>query len=193
MISGPANIEPSRPCSALPLEPRGAGGGRRLSRTGAFRKESHRRIFAAMRERLAEGALATLVNFGRFRRSRPARRAAAPAYLARLAASAPSIVNAPDYARQIVDLARRRAIMRVARGALDAAASPAIGGPTQAIAAEAIDGFNEIVAAGAERRRRPLAKRRRSSRARRENQSGNNGLPSGDDRLSRSRHGDRRL
>ena len=123
-----------------------------------FAEELHRRIFAAMRERLAEGGLATLVTLGPLLSDLDLPEgAAAPAYLARLAASAPSIVNAPDYARQIVDLARRRAIMRVARGALDAAASPAIGGPTQAIAADAIDGLNEIVAAGGERRRRPLS------------------------------------
>ena len=90
-----------------------------------FAEELHRRIFAAMRERLAEGALATLVTLGPLLGDLDLPEgAAAPAYLARLAASAPSIVNAPDYARQIVDLARRRAIMRVARGALDAAASP---------------------------------------------------------------------
>jgi len=123
-----------------------------------FAEELHRRIFAAMRERLNEGALATLVTLGPFLRGLTLPEGVAlPAYLARLAACAPTIVNAPDYARQIVDLARRRAIMRVARDALDAAGSPAIGGPTVRIAAEAIDALNEIVAAGASLRRRRLA------------------------------------
>jgi replicative DNA helicase len=122
-----------------------------------FAEELHRRIFSAMRARLAEGALATLVSLGPFLRDLTLPEGVTPAaYLARLAAQTPNIVNALDYARQIVDLARRRAIMRLARDALDAAASPAIGGPTLHIAAEAIDGLNEIVAAGSERRR-PLA------------------------------------
>ena len=158
MTSGPANIEAEQAvlgACLLSREALAAVAG--FLEPAHFAEELHRRIFAAMRERLAEGALATLVTLGPLLGDLDLPEgAAAPAYLARLAASAPSIVNAPDYARQIVDLARRRAIMRVARGALDAAASPAIGGPTQAIAAEAIDGFNEIVAAGGERRRRPL-------------------------------------
>jgi replicative DNA helicase len=158
MTSGPANIEAEQAvlgACLLSREALAAVAG--FLEPAHFAEELHRRIFAAMRERLAEGALATLVTLGPLLGDLDLPEgAAAPAYLARLAASAPSIVNAPDYARQIVDLARRRAIMRVARGALDAAASPAIGGPTQAIAADAIDGLNEIVAAGGERRRRPL-------------------------------------
>ncbi len=47
--------------------------------------------------------------------------------------------------------------MRVAHAALEAAAAPAIGGPTAVIAAQAIDGFNEIVAATTARARLPLA------------------------------------
>src|SRR5208282_358829 len=69
-----------------------------------FAEELHRRIFAAMQQRLNEGAAATLVTLGPFLRGLPLpSNVTPPAYLARLAAQAPTIVNAPDYARQIVD------------------------------------------------------------------------------------------
>ena len=111
-----------------------------------------------MQQKLGEGAAATLVTLAPFLAGlEPPEGVDIPRYLARCAAAAPTIVNTPDYARQVVDLAFRRAIMRVAHAALEAAAAPAIGGPTAVIAAQAIDGFNEIVAATTARARLPLA------------------------------------
>jgi replicative DNA helicase len=108
MISGPANIEAEQAVLGACLLSREALAVAGFLDPAHFAEELHRRIFAAMRERLAEGALATLVTLGPLLGDLDLPEgAAAPAYLARLAASAPSIVNAPDYARQIVDHARR--------------------------------------------------------------------------------------
>jgi len=122
-----------------------------------FAEELHRRIFAAMRERLGEGALATLVTLGRSwaiwtcpkgggaRLPRPPGGVGAQ-HRQRARLCPPdrrSRAPARDHARR-AGRARRRGVA-------------GIGGPTQAIAADAIDGLNEIVAAGAERRRRPLS------------------------------------
>ena len=187
MTSGPANIEAEQAvlgACLLSREALAAVAG--FLEPAHFAEELHRHIFSAMRERLAEGALATLVTLGPLLSGLDLPEgAAAPAYLARLAAAAPSIVNAPDYARQIVDLARRRAIMRVARGVLDAAASPAIGGPTP--------GHRRRGDRRPQRNRRgggraaPAAfgrERRAIFRARRKISGGINGFASGHDRLS---------
>ncbi len=122
-----------------------------------FSEELHARICAVMLERFREGQAATLVTLGPLLREiKLPGDVSIGAYLASLAASSPGAANAQDYARQLVELWRRREIMRVARDAHDAAASPACGGPVAQIAGDAIDALNEALAAASGARRRAL-------------------------------------
>jgi hypothetical protein len=76
-------------------------------------------------------------------------------YLARLSADATTVVNAPDYARGIVDLARRRRIIEIAEDLKDAA----LADDDPQLPAKARDAFADIAkaAAGASQRFRLTA------------------------------------
>jgi replicative DNA helicase len=157
-LTGPANFEAEQSVLGACLMSREA-----LSAVGVsleprhFSEELHARIYSVMLERLQQGAPATLVSLGPFLRDieLPGGVTIA-AYLVNLARNAPGVGIAPDYARQIVDLWRRREIIRVAGDAIGAAQSPAVGGETAQIAADVIDACNEIVAARSEKTRRSI-------------------------------------
>jgi replicative DNA helicase len=122
-----------------------------------FSEELHARIYAVMLDRQREGQAATLVTLGPLLRDiKLPGEMTVSAYLAQLAVASPGAALGLDYARQLVELSRRREIMRVARDALDAAASTACGGPVARIASDAIDALNETLAAVSGARRRAL-------------------------------------
>ena len=157
-LAGPANFEAEQCVLGACLMSREA-----ISTVGAFleprhfSEEIHARVFEVMLDRLKQGTPATLVSLGPFLRDieLPGGGTMA-AYLANLAVGAPGVAIAPEYARQVVDLWRRREIIRVASDAIGAAQSPAIGGETAQIAADVIDAYNEIVAARAEQTRQGI-------------------------------------
>lgn len=87
-----------------------------------FHHPVHGRIFAAIRERVTTGGIADAFTLMLSFRDDPALRDIGGSdYLARLAGSAVSIVAAPDYARVILDLGRRRRLIAEAEAAIAAA------------------------------------------------------------------------
>jgi replicative DNA helicase len=87
-----------------------------------FSEDLHGRIYATMLELAGRGAAATVVTLKTFlgEIELPAG-VTVQAYLARLAAEATTVINAPDYAMVIVDLWRRREIIRLSSDFADAA------------------------------------------------------------------------
>jgi replicative DNA helicase len=65
-------------------------------------------------------------------------------YLARLAAEATTVINAPDYAKVVRDLASRRDIIAAAEHCAIAARTAAVDVPAEQIAADTIKRINEI-------------------------------------------------
>jgi RecA-family ATPase len=66
-------------------------------------------------------------------------------YLARLAAEATTVINAPDYAKVVRDLANRRHIIAVAEDCAIAAKTAAVDVPSEQIAEDATKRINEII------------------------------------------------
>lgn len=80
-----------------------------------FYEGVHARIFAAIGERIEAGGRADpVVLRNRFGEEEIAAGLTGAAYLARLAANATTVINAPDYAKEIADLAARRRLVDAA-------------------------------------------------------------------------------
>ena len=79
-----------------------------------FFNETHRRIYAAARTLIERGEIANPVTLkGFFERDEGLTHVGGPAYLARLAAEATTVINAEDYGKVIHDLAIRRELIKV--------------------------------------------------------------------------------
>ncbi len=74
----------------------------------------HQRIFDTLSTIVRRGQLATPITVkSYFENDAAMHEAGGAAYLARLASNAPTIINAPDYARTVFELFQRRGLMRV--------------------------------------------------------------------------------
>jgi replicative DNA helicase len=66
-------------------------------------------------------------------------------YIARLAAEATTVINAPDYAKVVCDLANRRRLIAAAEDCANAAKTAAVDVPAEQIAQAAAKRINEII------------------------------------------------
>jgi replicative DNA helicase len=69
-------------------------------------------------------------------------------YIARLAAEATTVINAPDYAKVVCDLANRRRLIAAAEDCANAAKTAAVDVPAEQIAQAAAKRINEIITGG---------------------------------------------
>lgn len=101
-----------------------------LSLLGSLKPEHffdalHQRIFRACLDMAAAGRIATMVTIAQqFRAEKIADDINGAQYIARLAAEATTIVNAPDYAASIIDTATRRALIGYAHQLEQTARTP---------------------------------------------------------------------
>jgi len=92
-----------------------------------FFNEAHRRIFEAASALIERGEIANPVTLkAYFERDELLLQVGGPAYLARLAAAATTVINAEDYARVIHDLALRRALIHVGEDMVNRAYDPKV-------------------------------------------------------------------
>ncbi len=89
-----------------------------------FSEEIHQRIWTVATALITEGRVATPITLRTFLGDHDLGGITVPQYLARLAAEATTIVNAPDYARMVVDLATRRALIAAAEEVIEGAYDP---------------------------------------------------------------------
>jgi AAA domain-containing protein/DnaB helicase-like protein len=102
-----------------------------------FANAVHGRIFSAIGMLIARGEVANPITLGPLFEQDPALRGTGGAvYLAQLAINAVTVGNAPDYARHVADLWRRRAIVAACEEAAKAAAEIDLSRPGSLIAAE---------------------------------------------------------
>lgn len=99
----------------------------RFLRAEHFFHESHRRIYAAAQTFIERGEVANPVTLkSYFENDEIIAKAGGTVYLARLAAAATTVINAPDYAAIIHDLALRRELITVAEAVRDRAYDPKV-------------------------------------------------------------------
>ncbi len=92
-----------------------------------FHNEVHRRIYEAVMTVIERGQIADPVTLkAYFERDELLAQIGGPAYLARLAASATTVINAEDYARVIHDLAMRRELIKVGEDMVNRAYDPKV-------------------------------------------------------------------
>jgi len=109
-----------------------------------FAEELHRRIYDVASQMIRSGKIATPITMRHYLGEHAIGETTIPKYLASLAAEATTVINAPDYARTIIDLAVRRRIVAAARQ-LEAAAIGAMVSVSPAeIAAEAVGEIQQL-------------------------------------------------
>ena len=95
-----------------------------------FFHEAHRRIFDATLTLIERGEIANPVTLkAYFERDEVIARAGGPAYLARLAAAATTVINAEDYGRVIHDLSLRRQLIAIGEDMVNRAYDPKVEDP----------------------------------------------------------------
>lgn len=95
-----------------------------------FFHEAHRRIYQAALTLIERGEIANPVTLkAYFERDEVLTKVGGPAYLARLAAAATTVINAEDYARVIHDLALRRELISIGEDMVNRAYDPKIEEP----------------------------------------------------------------
>ncbi len=87
----------------------------------------HERIFHAVTELIRRGQLANPITLKTYFENDPAmEQAGGTAYLAKLASFAPTIINAPEYARTIFELHQRRGLVHIGEDMVNTATSPLV-------------------------------------------------------------------
>lgn len=115
-----------------------------------FSEDLHRRIYHVASELIRSGKVASPITLKTFLGDivvvggGDERTHMIPQYLARLAAEATTIINAPDYARMIADLAVRREIIEAAADLTENALHAAIAAAPAEIASSAISKLQDI-------------------------------------------------
>ncbi|WP_341704401.1 replicative DNA helicase [Ferrovibrio sp.] len=95
-----------------------------------FFHEAHRRIYEAALTLIERGEIANPVTLkAYFERDEVIAKAGGPAYLARLAAAATTVINAEDYAKVIHDLALRRELISIGEDMVNRAYDPKVEEP----------------------------------------------------------------
>ncbi|HLT78291.1 MAG TPA: replicative DNA helicase [Ferrovibrio sp.] len=95
-----------------------------------FFHEAHRRIYDASLTLIERGEIANPVTLkAYFERDDVLAKVGGPAYLARLAAAATTVINAEDYARVIFDLALRRELIGIGEDMVNRAYDPKVEEP----------------------------------------------------------------
>ncbi len=90
----------------------------------------HERIYHAVIELIRRGQLANPITIKPYFENDPTmEQAGGTAYLAKLAGAAPTIINAPEYARTIFELHQRRGLVRVGEDMVNAATNPMVEDP----------------------------------------------------------------
>ena len=92
-----------------------------------FAEEIHQRIFEVASALIRDGRVASPISLKTYLGDHDLGGITVPAYLARLAAEATTIINAPDYARIVSDLAARRRLIAVAQEVVDVAHDAPVG------------------------------------------------------------------
>lgn len=119
-----------------------------------FSHEAHRQIYTACTTLHSRGELATAVTIKDYFQSQEMlHQIGGPSYLARLAASATTVVNAPDYARVVIDLYQRRELSALNSELSARALSPSVHETAQQLLEEgesriralANDGISEAI------------------------------------------------
>jgi replicative DNA helicase len=126
-----------------------------ILRAEHFSEELHAMFWEAICELMAAGRMATPVNLAPSFRglSIPADGGPVPAsvYIANLASQAVTVVGALDYARTIVDLSHRRALISTARDLIEAATSSPISVRPSELATSAIENLDAVIVESAVR------------------------------------------
>ncbi len=87
----------------------------------------HQRIYHAVTELIRRGQLANPVTLKTyFENDAAMEQVGGTAYLAKLASAAPTIINAPEYARTIFELHQRRGLVRVGEDLVNSATNPLV-------------------------------------------------------------------
>lgn len=87
----------------------------------------HQRIYHAVTELIRRGQLANPVTLKTyFENDAAMEQVGGTAYLAKLAGAAPTIINAPEYARTIFELHQRRGLVRIGEDLVNSAANPLV-------------------------------------------------------------------
>lgn len=114
-----------------------------------FYSDAHRAIFEAIRAVMAEGTIANPVTLkAYFERDALLESIGGPAYLARLAATATTVINATDYAKVIVDLAQRREAHAIGQRLAESAIAPEIDSPAPMLIADAMGKLTALAGQG---------------------------------------------
>jgi hypothetical protein len=112
-----------------------------------FFEPNHQEIFTICSELIEAGQLASPITVKTFLpMDRNVGNLTSSQYLARLAAEATTVINAPDYARIVRDLAIRRNLIAAAEDCAIAAKTTAVDVPAEQIAAATVKQVEEIVA-----------------------------------------------
>ena len=106
-----------------------------------FSQEIHRRIWEVAARMIGEGKAATVITLKTFLGDHDLGGITIPQYLARLAADATTIINAPTYAGLVADLHVRRAVIAAAQEAIETAYDPPPIMPVRAVVDVAIEGL----------------------------------------------------
>lgn len=109
-----------------------------------FTEEIHRRIWEVSSKLIGEGRLATPTTLRTFLGEHDLGGITVPAYLARLAGEATTIINAKDYARLIVELAARRSVIAAAQEVVEVAQDAPVDHPVQRIIEDGIGSLRAI-------------------------------------------------
>ena len=113
-----------------------------------FSEDLHARIFEACAELIADGKRATPISLKGMLPEQDIGGMTVSQYLARLAAEATTIINAPDYARIVRDFSDRRQIIEIAQEASFTAQTAPISTKTAKIASEMVSKLDAIASAG---------------------------------------------
>lgn len=118
-----------------------------------FSEPVHARIYDAASTLIRAGRIASPLTLkNHFENDATLPEIGGVAYLARLAANATTILNVPDYAELLVDLAARRAAMAAAHDLIAEAANVTIGESFRPALATAIEGFQRFFDNASERK-----------------------------------------
>jgi replicative DNA helicase len=110
-----------------------------------FSNAGHGRLFAAMGALIGRGEVADPITLkNAFEHDEALKDVVGAGYLGHLATRAVTVSNAPHYARQIVDLARRRQLIAFAQNLHDDAHRVDLNRPASAINADALSALRAI-------------------------------------------------
>lgn len=114
-----------------------------------FYSDAHRAIFEAIRAVMADGTIANPVTLkAYFERDAMLESVGGTAYLARLATSATTVINATDYAKIVVDMAQRREAHAIGQTLAESAIAPEIDAPAPMLIAEAMGRLTALAGQG---------------------------------------------